>query len=535
MRPVSVHRIRSGRPAARAAGLLAVVVALVVAGCGGQLITPGAGQPQARIGAAQPFTYDPAHAGDAGSANVIAQVFEGLTAFDAQSNVQPALADSWQTSADGKTLTFHLRPGIEYSDGSPITAQDVVGSWLRLLDPQQPSPLASLLGDVAGAADYQAGRISADQVGLHANGDQVVVDLARPATYFLAVTASPSLAIVPPSMYGQLDNGVPANIVVSGAYVPSESTQGVINLTANPHYWAGTPPLTNVDLVTDYGNNSGVGEFTSGLVDYTGIGPGDASWIAYDPNLGPQLRQTDSFATDYYGFVTTTPPFDDPNVRLAFAEAVDWNRIVTLAGGTPATSMVPPGIPGRDTADHRPAYNPTDAQNLLAQAGYPNGKGFPAVTIDTYGVGYESTVAAELQQNLGVTVNVEVRDFSDFPAYLAGVRTPHMFTLSWIADYPQPNDFLGLLLETGSTSNFGGWSNSQYDSLIAQAAATADVSQQQALYAQAQDILAKEAPVVPVDYGQSFALSRNGLLGALESGVGFIRIAGLDWAPGAGP
>jgi len=150
-------------------------------------------------------------------------------------------------------------------------------------------------------------------------------------------------------------------------------------------------------------------------------------------------------------------------------------------------------------------------------------------------VGYESTVAAELQQNLGVTVNVEVRDFSDFPAYLAGVRTPHMFTLSWIADYPQPNDFLGLLLETGSTSNFGGWSNSQYDSLIAQAAATADVSQQQALYAQAQDILAKEAPVVPVDYGQSFALSRNGLLGALESGVGFIRIAGLDWAPGAGP
>jgi ABC-type oligopeptide transport system substrate-binding subunit len=506
-----------------------------VAGCSGQLITPGAGQPQARIGAAEPFTYDPAHAGDSGSANVIAQVFEGLTAFDAESNVQPALADSWQTSADGKTITFHLRPGIEYSDGSPITAQDVVGSWLRLIDPQQPSPLASLLSDVAGAADHQAGRVSADQVGLHANGDQVVVDLARPATYFLAVTASPSLAIVPPSMYGKLDQGPPADIVVSGAYVPSESTQGVISLTANPHYWAGPAPLTNVDLVTDYGTSGPVDLFTSGEIDYTGIGSGDASWIAYDANLGPQLRQTDSFETSYYGFDTTTPPFDDASVRLAFAEAVDWSRIVTLGGGTPATSMVPPGIPGRDTADHRPAYNPTDAQALLAQAGYPNGNGFPVVTIDTYGVGYETTVAAELKQNLGVTVNVEVHDFQDFPNYLAQNQGPVMWTLSWIADYPQPNDFLGLLLETGSSSNYGGWSDPQYDTLIAQAAATADVSQQQAIYAQAQDMLATEAPVVPLEYGQSFALSRTGLLGALESGVGFVRVAGLDWAPGTGP
>jgi oligopeptide transport system substrate-binding protein len=530
---VLVQSVASRRPLARAACLISVLAVLVAAACS----VPnglGAGQPQVRIGATEPFTYDPAHAGDAGSANVIAQVFEGLIAFDAESNVQPALADSWQASADGTQITFHLRPGIEYSDGSPINAQDVVNSWLRLIDPQQPSPLASLLSDVAGAADYQAGRVGADGVGLHADGDQVIVDLARPATYFLAVTASPSLAIVPPSMFGRLDQGPPADIVVSGAYVPSEATPGIISLTANPHYWAGSPPLTSVDLVTDYGTSSGIDLFTSGQLDYTGIGPGDASWIAYDPNLGPQLRETESFTSEYYGFNTTTPPFDDPQVRLAFGEAVDWDRIVRLAGGLPATSMVPPGIPGRDDADHRPAYNPTDAQNQLAQAGYPGGNGFPTVSIDTYGVGYESTVAAELEQNLGVTVNVEVHDFQDFPNYLADTQTPQMWTLGWVADYPQPNDFLGLLLETGSTSNYGGWSDPQYDDLIAQAAATADVSQQQALYAQAQDILAREVPVVPLEYGQSFALSRDGLLGALESGVGFIRMAGLAWAPGSG-
>ncbi len=533
---MSVQPTRSGRALARAACLLAVLVALLVAACNGQAVTPGAGQAQARIGAAPPYTLDPAHAGDAASANVIAQVFDGLTAFDAQSNVQPALADSWQTSADGKTITFHLRPGIEYSDGSAITARDVVNSWLRLIDPQQPSPLASLLLEVVGASDYQAGRASADQVGLHADGDQVMVDLARPATYFLAVTASPSLAVVPPSMYGQLDQGVPANIVVSGAYVPSTGSQnGVIGLTANPHYWAGTPALANVDLVTDYGTSGPVDLFSSGQLDYTDIAAADASWIAYDSTLGPQLRQNHSFTTNYYGFDTTTPPFDNPSIRLAFAEAVDWNRIVTLAGGTPATSMVPPGIPGRDDADHRPAYNPTDAQNLLAQAGYPGGRGFPTVSIDTYGMGNESTVAAELRKNLGVNVDIEVHGFQDFPGYLADSQAPQIWTLSWIADYPQPNDFLGLLLETGSSSNFGGWSNPQYDQLIAQAAATADVSQQQAIYAQAQDILAQQAPVVPVDYGESFALSRTGLLGALESGVGFVRIAGLAGAPGTGP
>lgn len=121
-----------------------------------------------RIGAGEPFTWDPARAGDTGSANVIAQVFEGLTAFDADSRVQPALADSWQAAADGRQITFHLRAGITYSDGSPITAQNVVDSWLRLIDPNLPSPLASLVADVQGATDYQAGRVGADQVGLHA-------------------------------------------------------------------------------------------------------------------------------------------------------------------------------------------------------------------------------------------------------------------------------------------------------------------------------------------------------------------------------
>lgn len=494
---------------------------------------PAAGGGSARIGSSDVFTWDPARQSDSGTASVLAQVYEGLTTFDSDSNVEPALARTWQIDDSGQRITFQLRPNLTYSDGSPITAQDVVDSWLRLIDPSNPSTLASLLADVQGAADYQAGKVGADAVGLHAEADRVIVDLSRPASYFLAVTASPSLAVVPPSMINQIASNPPT--VVSGAYIPTTPSVGLIHLAANPDYWAGSPPLTSIDLMTDYGGTSGAQLFDQGQLDYTSIGSGDASWIAYDANLGPQLRQTNDFGLSYYGFNTTVAPFDNASVRRAFAEAVDWNRIVTLAGGTPATSMIPVGVQGRDDQDHRPTYDIPDAKSLMAAAGYENGQNFPPVTLATYGVGFEQTVAQELHDNLGVTVNVEALDFENYLELVAAAKTPTFWALSWIADYPHAHDFLGLLLETGSSSNTGKWSDPDYDNLIAQAAAATNIDQQTAFYTQAQQILTQEVPAIPVAYDESWALSRNGLEGALQSGVGLIRYAGLQWAPGTGP
>ncbi len=516
----------------RLSALVMTLAVVAVVGCG--QVTYGQGAVDVRIGSGEPFTWDPAQAGDTGSANVIAQVFEGLTAFDSDSNVQPALADSWQPSEDGRQITFQLRPGIAFSDGTPITAQGVVDSWLRLIDPVRPSPLVSLLSDVQGATDYQAGTIGPEGVGLRADGEQVIVELRRPATYFLSVTASPSLAIVPRSMFGQLDTAPPANIVVSGAYVPSIPSEGVIHLTGNTHYWAGTPPLDVVELVIDFGDKSSVDAFGDGTVDYVGVSSFDASWMAYDADLGPQLRRSTDFSVRYYGFETRVAPFDNPTVRLAFAKAVDWDRMVRLGDDVPATSMIPAGIPGRDDVDHRPSYEPEVARQLLADADYPGGTGFPRVVLATYGVGYEQTVAAQLEENLGVQVDVEVHDFREYIGRHRGPGAPGIWTLAWSADYPHPHDFLGLLLETGSSSNDGGWSNAEYDALIEQAVATDDPAEQQLVYSQAQDVLAREAPVVPLAYGESWALAKNGLLGASVAGVGIIRVAGLDWAPGSG-
>ena len=509
---------------------LAVSAAIIAAGCA--IVPAQTGSADARIGSSDVFTWDPAQQSDSGTASVLAQVYEGLTTFDAKSNVQPALARAWDVSADGRQITFQLRPGLTYSDGTPITAQDVVDSWFRLIAPSNQSTLSSLLGDVQGAADYQAGKASRDAVGLHADADRVIVNLRRPAAYFLAVTASPSLAVVPPSQVSQISSNPPT--VVSGAYVPTIPDSSTIHLQANPDYWAGQPALHSIDLVTDLGGTSGAQLFDQGDLDYVGIGGGDASWIVYDPNLGPQLRQNESFGVNYYGFNTNVAPFDKAQVRLAFAEAVDWKRTVTLAGDTPATSMIPVGVPGRDNTDYSPKYDPAGARALLAAAGYADGANFPTVTLATYGVGYEQTVAKQLHDNLGVTVNVEALDFQDYLQQVGSATEPTLWALSWIADYPQANDFLGLLLETGSTSNTGKWSNADYDNLIEQAAATTDPAQQATFYGQAQVILTQEVPVIPVAYGQSWALSRTGLQGALQSGVGLIRYAGLSWAPGSG-
>jgi ABC-type oligopeptide transport system substrate-binding subunit len=512
--------------------LLAFLAGVLLLALGCAAPQPGQNGPtDVRIASAEPYTWDPAAAPDVGTASVLAQVFEGLTAFDGSGNAQPALAESWSVSDDGRAITFQLRPGLLYSDGQPIRAQDVADSWLALLDPARPSPLATLLSDISGANEYLSGAGSREEVGLHAPSDVTLeVSLRRPATYFIAVTASPSLGVVPPSQLGNLDSSPPT--VVSGGYLPEIAGPGVIHLTGNPYYWAGLPALDEIDLVTDLDGGNPTDLFSKGELDYVDVSSADAPWVKYDEQLGPQLRSTDGLTITLYGFTTTIAPFDDPNVRMAFAQAVDWQRIVTLGGGVPATSIVPEGIAGRDDANHQPAYDPDNARALLAAAGYPGGAGLPPITLTTYGVSYEQTVVSEIERNLGVTVAIEAIPFNS--DQLETQDKPQIWTLAWIADYPHPHDFLGLLLQTGSTSNKGLWSNPYYDALLDQAGAEADIDEQARIYAQAQEILEIEAPVVPVAYDRSFALSRTGLLGALESGVGFIRYAGLAWEPGTG-
>jgi ABC-type transport system substrate-binding protein len=512
----------------------AIALALALgAGIGGSPSTTAptrAASDEVRILAGAPATIDPAAQGDIGSAAVSAQLFESLTAIDSQLTVRPALAASWDVLDAGRRVVFHLRPGLTFSDGSSLGPNDVVRSWLRIIDPARPSPLASLMLDVQGAREYLAGSTAASSVGLHANGNDVEVDLARPASDFPTIVAGPTFAIVPASIEDATT--LSANgFVGSGAYLISAVSDQELTLTASDRYWAGRPSIRTVHLVGDIAGRSPVVAFESGDLDYAPIADSDASWIRYDRTLGPQLRQVPSLSLEYFGFDTARPPFDDVRVRQAFAKAVDWRRIVQLAtpgSSTPATSMVPPGIPGRSDKDFLPVRDPEAARKLLADAGFPGGRGFPDVTLVDPGSTYARAVVADLKRELGIDVAIETMEFDEYFARLAA-DPPRMWALDWVADYPGQNDFLGVLLGTGQSNNYGRWSSAEFDAAISDAGQTVDPAAASAAFDHALALVQRDAPAIPVAYSTGWALSRDGLLGAGQNGLGILRVAGIAW------
>lgn len=489
----------------------------------------------ARILLGAPTQLDPAATGDAGSSAFTAQFFESLTTFDASLELRPALAESWRIEDGGRRVVFHLRPGLTFSDGSPLRAADVVRSWLRIIDPASPSPLATLLLDVSGAVEYVSGRGGVGGVGLTADdaANDVIVDLVRPAAEFPTVVASPTFGVVPPGV-GSDPAALRAGdgFVVSGGYRLVAADDTTMTLAANANYWAGPPALETITVVTDIAGSSPVEAFERGDIDYTPLSSSDASWIAYDAALGPQLRTVPSLSTDYFGFDASRPPFDDVRVRQAFAAAIDWRRMARLAlddAAGVATSMVPPGIPGRSELDLLPTYDPEAARALLADAGFPAGAGFPDVTLVTGGTFYDEAIVVQVERELGITLRSETMDFDTYFTRLAE-DPPAMWSLSWVADYPGRNDFLGVLLGTGASNNYGRWSSPEFDAAIAEAGATGDVDASAAAYDRAEAIVQRDAPVIPVSYGTGWALSRDGLLGAGQNGLGSLRFAGLAWA-----
>ncbi len=485
------------------------------------------------IVAGEPASIDPAKHGDLGSASYVSQLYETLTAVGPSLGIRPALAESWTVTDEGRLVTFTLRPNLVFSDGSPLRASDVVHSWQRLFLPGDPSPLASLVADMRGARELLTGQSrDVTTLGVRAEDDRtVVVDMVRGGGDLPAIVSGAPFAVVPSSVGDAEIIPHPGTLVGSGGYTLEGVDADAFTLKANPNYWAGKPAIGTVRMLTTLNGGSPVDAFVAGDVDVTGIGYYDAGWIAYDKAIGPSLRSDPSLSVTYYGFETRRPPFDDARVREAFAMAVDWRRLAALdepGSSVPATSLVPVGIPGTPEGEYLPAFDPAGARALLAEAGYATGADLGPVSFIANGGGYDGGVMAMLEENLGVDVQYAVMEFNTYQARLA-TDPPDIWSLTWVADYPGPNDFLGVLLGTGSTANEGGWSSQPFDDAIAAATSASDAATATAAYARALAIVRDEAPVVPVTYGTSFSLVRDGLLGASTSGTGILRLAGLAW------
>lgn len=464
------------------------------------------------IQSAEPETLDPTIVSDQVSMRISSSLFEGLCRFDENGQPQPGTAERWDVSEDRKTYVFHLREGVKWTDGRPVTARDFAVSWIRALKPETGSDYTSLLHVIRGAKDFTEGK-STDpaSVGLRVIDDKTLeVVLENPTPYFIDLCAVQTLAPVPMHVIEKHGSAwiKPENIVTNGAYLlDAWRIDDRIRLRKNPGYWdAANVAMRSVDVLPVPDANTALNFFHAGQCDLMmdkGMTP---------PTLAGKLKQQSWFHTGpflgtwFIRINTTKPPFTDPRVRQAFALAVDKKRLVeniTQLGETPAWGITPPGAgqgyqppPGLD-------YDPVKARELLAAAGFMNGKGFPRVEFLHLPMPLERNLAVELQamwqKNLGVTVNLKKQEQK---IWLSSMRDLDydLCRSSWVGDYNDPSTFLEMFL-AGSGNNRTGWESPGYDALISEAAREPDGMKRNELFAEAERMLVREETVVlPIYY-----------------------------------
>jgi oligopeptide transport system substrate-binding protein len=478
------------------------------------LIFGGCGESRPRpdlvmINGAEPETLDPALITGQPEGRIVNALFEGLLRFDKEGRPGPGVAASWEVSLDRRIYTFHLREGIRWSDGKPLRAGDFVASWRRTLDPGTASAYSYQLFVVDGAEEF-ASAPGKDffKVGVAAPDDStLVVRLRRPVPYFLDLCAFPTLFPVRTDLIARFgDDWVkPEHLIGNGAFVLKKwRINDRVSLGRNTSYWdAGSVSLRTVELLPISKANTAFNFYAAGQADLImdkGLAP---------PSLLDELkRRSDFHAAPFLGsyflrFNCSKPPFNDPRVRKAFSLAIERRRItdkITRAGETPAVSFVPPGIPGYISPEGLPG-NIQEARRLLAEAGYPEGRGFP-LTNYLYSEGeLNEGVAVELQsmwnEALGVTVQLARQEWKVYLNSLGSLDFG-IARSSWVGDYPDPNTFLDLFV-TGSGNNRTGWSSPHYDRLLISAADETDPARRLSILADAESLLIREElPIAPL-------------------------------------
>lgn len=510
----------------RPAALIAAGVLALVSTTSGAPIR--AAEAPLRFLAGPAGTLDPAFISDAADVQLLLQLYAGLTRLDEQGEPYPSLARSWEISDDGLTYDFTIRDDLAFSDGTPLTAQDVRRSWLRLLDPTTAATAPDVLSVISGAPERLAGDADEDVVGIQVTDDtHLRVTLRYPASYFLDILATPAAFVVPPRADATGTWQTPDDFVGSGPYAV-DGIDGVdLVLRANDEYVAGPPPIPEIRWVAAVDADAATA-FQAGDVDLAQVAGWDATWIAYDRDLGPRLHAAEPLTISYFGFDTTSPPFDDARVRRAFALALDRERLVPLSEGAEsqaAASLVPPAIwpdgfaPGID-------HDLDEARRLLDEAGYEDRSDLGTIVVNGSGLDIGPAVAA-WREDLGVDVRAEVMDFGDF---LASLETdpPNLFTVNWIADYASPHALYGLLLAPDAASNWGRWDDDEFESLL-EAAAAAPEDEVGRAYDEVESYVQEQAPVIPWSYGETWWLVADGLRGLGNLTIGLTDFGRVSW------
>jgi ABC-type transport system substrate-binding protein len=453
-----------------------------------------------------PATLDPARIKDIYSLSVSQQIFDGLVQFDRTLSIAPALAEFWQASRDGLTWTFVLRKGTKFHHGREVTADDVIFSLTRLLDPRLKSGAADLFLGVKGAPEFRAGRAS-HVAGLVAIDRHTVrVSLTEAQTPFVSVLAVGHAKIVPRDLVEREGDAFGRRPVGSGPFrfVRWERGQEIV-LAANPDYFDGAPRLSEIVFRIFPGNAADTmyQEFERGNLEDAPVPTRDYAWAVAAKRYTHVKRPMISIR--WYGLNTRVKPLDDRRVRQALVHAIDrvaLMRDVYQDRYALARGILPPGTQGFNPRLPGHAYDPGRARKLLAEAGYPGGQGLRPIPI------WSSVKRDEIVRQheavkrdwaaVGVPATIEyLTDWPTFARLLDEAKLP-VFLHGWYADVPDPDNFLFKLFYSRGPRNFFGYANPLVDDLLVQARAERDAIRRIELYRRAEESIVADVPVIPI-------------------------------------
>ena len=465
----------------------------------------------------EPQTLDPALSHALNSLNVVENAFEGLVRVGMDSKPEPGCAEVWEVSEDGLSWTFHLREDLKWSDGKPLTAGDFRYGFMRVLDPSVAAPYANFAYFIKNGAAFFKGEARAEDVGLAVVDDRTLrIDLEYKFPLTLEYLAFPVFRpgrrdVVEADPRGWAAK--PETLTCNGPFKLESWRRGEggeLVLARNPHYYgAEGVRLDRVRMVFISDRNTALAAFKSGRLDYLDGLP---------PQMAPQLlasgeaRTLPSMGTEFCRFNTTRPPFNDPRVRRAFTLAIDRRAIVEklLQGGQrPAVGLVPYVVPGGGAdKDFRAEGGPflpetadlEEARRLLAEAGYPEGKGFPKIAYKYNSSSNNKLLAEALQGMWKSALGVEVELFNEEWKVFVVSRREINFDIarsSWVMDFLDASNVLEIF--TGdSHQNYTGYGNPAYDERIAGASREMDPGKRADMLHEAERILMEDLPVAPI-------------------------------------
>jgi oligopeptide transport system substrate-binding protein len=522
--------------------LLCFLIASSLSACGAEHGGPLKDTLRMNLGT-EPPSLDWSLATDNTSLEVLTNLGVGLAQFRDDLSCAPACAESWDVSPDGKRYVFHLRKDAKWSDGKPLLADDFKYSWIRLLTPGTAGPYAFFLYDVVNALDYNKGKIKdPNLVGISCPDEHTLeVHLQKPAAYFVNLTTMCSLFPMRKDIVEKFGNRWtnPENIVVDGPFtLKTWQHEYKIELVPNQYFFEGPPKIKLVQMFMIPEQATAYALYENDQLDYVDNHSIPTPEVQHNFS-NPEYLNIPLLKSYYIGFNVKKKPFDDKRIRLAISKAIDRTIFpkILRRQERPASTFLPEGFCGYTPKDP-PGLDPTGAKKLLAEAGYPDAKGFPRVEI--YYSSREDNkmimeaVQDQLKQNLNLHVELQNQEFKVFMNSLYR-DPPAIFFGNWGADYGDPETF-GNVFASWNKNNHTLWTSPVYDQLIAKAEEEQDMKKRLTYYTEADHLLSSdEAAVATIFNATENILCKPWVHGVKMDNIDllFIKDATVDnnWTP----